>query len=164
MRSMILGGCLATAAAGGVYFVAAGGGSPTHCGPCVSCPAPQPAAPPESPPVVEVVDVAAELAKPAAPPEKRFVSFDEPPLAKQLSDRAKVPEVIQAAFVELAPAVEVAPMPRMIRVYGSIGLGNFWAYDRYKGVSEEFFGPAPEVAPMPRPTDPMPLAAPGDPY
>jgi hypothetical protein len=144
MRSMILGGCLATAAAGGVYFVATGGGSPTHCGPCVSCPTPEPADSPDSPPVVEVVDVAAELAKPAAPTEKRFVSFDEPPLAKQLSDRTKVPEVIQAAFTEPAP--------------GQIGLGNFWAYAL----------PAVEVAPMPRTVerhaDPMPLAAPDNPF
>ena len=100
MRSWILGGCLATVAAGGVYFVATGGGSSTHCGPCVSCPAPEPTDSPDSPAVVEVVDVAAALAKPATPPERPFVSFDEPPLAKQFADRAKAPDVIQAAFTE----------------------------------------------------------------
>ena len=159
MRSWILGGCLATVAAGGVYFVATGGGSPTHCGPCVSCP--EPADSPVSPAVVEVVDVTAALAKPAAPPERPFVSFDEPPLAKQLADRAKVPDVIQAAFSEpdargfwavARPTVEAAPMPRPAR--GPIGLGNFWAYSR----------PVIEVAPMPRSADPMPLAAPADPF
>jgi hypothetical protein len=150
MRSWILGGCLATIAAGGVYFVATGGGSPTHCGPCVSCPTP--ADSPESPPVVEVVDVAAALAKPAVPPERPFMSFDEPPLAKQLAGRAKAPDVIQAAFEELAPRAEVAPMPRPAP--GEIGLGNFWAYPL----------PDVEVAPTPRPADPMPLAAPDDPF
>jgi hypothetical protein len=114
MRSWILGGCLATVAAGGVYFVATGGDSSTHCGPCVSCPMQEPTDSPESPAVVEVVDVAAALAKPAAPPERPFVSFDEPPLAKQLADRGNAPDVIQAAFVELAPVVEVAPMPRAV--------------------------------------------------
>ena len=119
MRSWILGGCLATVAAGGVYFVATGGGSPTHCGPCVSCPTPEPTDSPDSPAVVEVVDVTAALAKPAAPPERPFVSFDEPPLAKQLADRAKAPDVIQAAFTEPDPGgrgrADATPGPRADR-------------------------------------------------
>jgi hypothetical protein len=94
--------------------------------------------------------VTAALAKPAAPPERPFVSFDEPPLAKQLADRAEAPDVIQAAFAELTPAAEVAPMPRPSP--RPIGLGNFWAYS------------LPEVAPMPRAADPMPLAAPENPF
>lgn len=154
MRSWILGAGLAAVAAGGVYFVATGG-SPTHCGPCVSGPAAAPADPPEPPPVVEVVDVAAALAKPAAPLEERFVSFDEPPLAKPLADRAPAPNVIQAAFEEPAPRAEVAPMPRPAHTRlapGRIGLGNFWAYTL----------PDVEVAPPPRPAGPTPLAEPGD--
>jgi hypothetical protein len=112
MRSWVFGGCLAAVAAGGVGFVSVGGTSLTHCGPCVAGKAVAPAASVEAPAVVEVVDVAAALAKPAAPPPERFVSFDEPPLAKPLADKA--PPVIQAAFEEPTPAVEQAPMPRAV--------------------------------------------------
>ena len=163
MRSWILGGCLATIAAGGVYFVATGGGSQTHCGPCVTCPNEEPVTSPDSPgspAVVEVVDVTAALARPVTPPERPFVSFDEPPLAKPIAARAAAPSVIQAAFENPAPRAEVAPMPRpAARIApGQIGLGNFWAYSL----------PLVEVAPLPRAVernaDPMPLASPANPF
>jgi hypothetical protein len=111
MRTWVLGGCLAAVAVGGVCFVVAGG-RPSHCGPCVAHPAPPPAAPESPPPeVVEVVDVAAALAKPAEPNRLPFVSFDEPPLA---NPPAEAPDVIQAAAAEPALMVEVAPMPRLV--------------------------------------------------
>lgn len=159
MRSWILGGCLASVAAGGVYFVATGGGSQTHCGPCVTCPNEEPVTSPDSsdsPAVVEVVDVTAALARPATPPDRPFVSFDEPPLAKPIADRAAAPNVIQAAFENPAPRAEVAPMPRPAP--GPISPVNF----RTRPL------PGTEIAPMPRAVernaDPMPLASPANPF
>ena len=122
MQSWILGGCLATVAAGGVYFVATGGGSETHCGPCVSArtppQAPEPKLAPtvtELHPVVEVVDVEAVLSKPTPPPATRFISFDEPPLAPPPANKTgDAPSIIQTAFVEPV-TIEVAPMPRLVK-------------------------------------------------
>jgi hypothetical protein len=115
MRTWVWGGCLATLTAGGVYFVFAGAGAGSHCGPCVAHA--DAAAPPccsapaceQQPPVVSVVDVPAALT-PAEPNRLPFISFEEPPLAQPVA-AAPVPDVIPAAFTEPAQ-VETAPMPR----------------------------------------------------
>jgi hypothetical protein len=123
MRTWILCGCLAAVTAGGVCFVAAGVGSDSsHCGPCVapanpeSEPKPAPTPTPATPDVVEVVDVAAALARPADPKPLPFVSFDEPPLARPLAGRSGgAPDVIPVVFSEPVGAAEIAPMPRAVR-------------------------------------------------
>ena len=113
MRTWIWGGVLAAVTTGGVYFVSAGAGNPSHCGPCLSTTAKQPVCPlPAESEVVEVVDVAAALANPPAKlPQLPFVSFDEPPLAKTLVASG----VTQAGFTDLVadgPTAEMAPRPR----------------------------------------------------
>jgi hypothetical protein len=119
MRTWIWGGCLATITASGVYFVFAGAGAASHCGPCVAHaeaaarPCCSAAATPceNQSPVVTVVDVPAALT-PAEPNRLPFISFDEPPLAQPVA-ATSVPDIIPAAFTEPAP-VETAPMPRPV--------------------------------------------------
>jgi hypothetical protein len=124
MRTWIFGGCLAVVTAGGVGFVVSGGGKLSHCGLCVdptrarpaTAPAPvEPAGGSSAPPVVEVVDIDAELAIPAGPAPAPFVSFDEPPLARPRVGQDPAPELIPASFAEAAPAIERAPLPRLVR-------------------------------------------------
>ncbi|OWK45233.1 hypothetical protein [Fimbriiglobus ruber] len=127
MRTWIWGGVLAAATTGGVYFVSAGAGQPSHCGPCVSAAAKPAACPvPAESEVVEVVDVAATLANPPAKlPQLPFVSFDEPPLAKPWAANG----VAQAGFTELVvdnpTTTETAPRPRVAGAEpGSIQLAS----------------------------------------
>lgn len=116
MRTGILGGVLAAAAVAGVYVAVAGPGSPSHCGPCLTCCAPSAVEPPVGDPVTEVVDLTVALAPKAAPSGSPFISFDEPPLAKPARSGPE-PVVVQTTFI--APIIEdglgiieVAPPPR----------------------------------------------------
>lgn len=141
MRTWIGGGLLATATAGGLVFVFAGFGNPSHCGVCIvpetatagpSCCESGVCPPTDETGVVEVIDVSAVLSRPAAP--GAFVSFEEPPLAHPRADASPVmhrpggrPDIMQAAFIEPiadGPAVEVAPRPRRVAAPGEVLLGS----------------------------------------
>jgi hypothetical protein len=117
MRSWILGGCLAAAAAVGVYSVLSEPAHSTCCRPCEQVPPEPTPAPATEAPLVHVVDVPALLAPPVVDqPRPKFVSFDEPPLARPPARPA--PEVIPAAFTEEV-MVEVAPAPRRVAPEGA---------------------------------------------
>ncbi len=114
MRGFIAGGCVVIAA-GGVWLCATDAGARRPCEPCVAvvCPASPPECPAPAcvtgacPAVVEVFDVAAEL---AAPPAAPAVTFDEPPLARPAGPGT---DIIPAGYAEPADELEVAPLPRV---------------------------------------------------
>jgi hypothetical protein len=130
MRGWVCGLLLAGATAGGMVFVFAGAGTPSHCGPCVPGPVPTQPGPmaPVGEPVTEVVDLAAVLSAAPAAPREPFVSFDEPPLARRAADPHSPrptpgPGVVQAAYVgPPAGVLEQAPMPRTRRGPGALPL------------------------------------------
>jgi hypothetical protein len=122
MRTWIGGVGLAAVTCGGVYFVSAGAGHPSHCGPCFSGKCGVPKAPvvarPESPLVVDVLDVTRLTLPPTEPARLPFRSFDEPPLVVMSAVGEEPGAIVQAGFTAPAtipPAgddVELAPAPR----------------------------------------------------
>lgn len=124
MRTWILGLCLATVTAAGVYSALSESLHAPACRPCEVVPAePDPPPSPSSEaPLVHVVDVPALLAATTVEPQRPvFVSFDEPPLAKPPGRPA--PAVIPVVFTEAA-TIEVAPAPRRVAMPGPLPLAT----------------------------------------